>query len=511
MTTVPVSSDSSSLPLEDKSSVSSNISTKISSSTEPQQQITEQNTSTQNKFPSAPATSAGSKKTQPWIPPSLSIKPPPAIRTEGLTLSPTESSPSTLRLPSSAGGVKNPASPVGEKSEVNNTTKQIVRPGQTLSPTAVNNPTRRSGSTTFTNFPNSNGDGGPTMMRSLSGFSLQGGDNTGEGVNMARSRSRDSSNNGGDQDVTYRRDVYASLRGPPNTRLLGTKPHPLQYSWTLYYDSRNTAKPGDYAANLHVIGTFATVESFCGHFNWIKKPSALDNNANYHIFKSNIKPMWEDPANANGGKWVITMRNPTLLDRCWLWLVYALVGEGMEHSVGEEICGAVMSRRARGDRIAVWVRDKDNERAINGLGRELLRVLDLLDEDGITMDFQTNADALRSGTSYNNRTVLSLDALKKEVARERPSQQSHPPMLRRSGTSPDVRIGRSRTPEPRSPNSLGKSMTVEPVLNLEDLRMKFGSIRDGSRSPDPSRSPVTPGENVMSMEGLMLKFGKAGV
>lgn len=44
---------------------------------------------------------------------------------------------------------------------------------------------------------------------------------------------------------------------------------------------------------------FTQVQSFCRYFNWVKKPSQLDMNTNFHIFKDKIKPMWEDPANAN--------------------------------------------------------------------------------------------------------------------------------------------------------------------------------------------------------------------
>lgn len=41
------------------------------------------------------------------------------------------------------------------------------------------------------------------------------------------------------------------------------------------------------------------VEDFCRLFNWVKPPSKLERSSNYHLFKSDIKPMWEDPANAN--------------------------------------------------------------------------------------------------------------------------------------------------------------------------------------------------------------------
>ncbi|CAI2170882.1 3218_t:CDS:2 [Funneliformis geosporum] len=202
------------------------------------------------------------------------------------------------------------------------------------------------------------------------------------------------------------------------------KPHPLQHNWTMYYDSKPVMTPGpktptgsvSYEENLQTIGTFDTVETFCRYFNWVKKPGQLDLNTNFHIFKDKIKPMWEDPANANGGKWVISMRNTQLLDRCWTWLVYSLVGEELDEN--DDICGAVMSRRARGDRIAVWVRDKDNVPVINGIGRRLLKILDLQNEKGIGMDFQFNEDALKSGTSYNNRVYLSLESLKQELESE---------------------------------------------------------------------------------------------
>ncbi|KAI5891896.1 translation initiation factor eIF4e [Schizophyllum commune H4-8] len=106
-----------------------------------------------------------------------------------------------------------------------------------------------------------------------------------------------------------------------------------------------TAELTDYEAGLTVVGSFATVEEFCRYFNWLKPPSHLERNSNYHLFKSCIKPMWEDPAIANGGKWVLTMKNnPQLLDRCWNWLVMALVGEELEEG-HDEICGAVLSLR----------------------------------------------------------------------------------------------------------------------------------------------------------------------
>ena len=97
--------------------------------------------------------------------------------------------------------------------------------------------------------------------------------------------------------------------------------------------------------------------------------------------------MWEDEANANGGKWVLTMKNnPTLLDRCWDWLAMALVGEELED--GDEICGAVVSVRSKVDRIQLWTRSKDDVDRLNAIGKKLVKLLDISEADSIGLEFQ---------------------------------------------------------------------------------------------------------------------------
>ena len=49
----------------------------------------------------------------------------------------------------------------------------------------------------------------------------------------------------------------------------------------------------EYEAGLTVIGETDTVESFCRYFNWLKPPSKLERNSNYHLFKSGIARLEE--------------------------------------------------------------------------------------------------------------------------------------------------------------------------------------------------------------------------
>ncbi|PIL27769.1 hypothetical protein GSI_10922 [Ganoderma sinense ZZ0214-1] len=188
--------------------------------------------------------------------------------------------------------------------------------------------------------------------------------------------------------------------------------HPLEHPWTIFHDTKSKVpftpasdgpsaaaaaahyvapESDEYEAGLTVIGEFDTVESFCRYFNWLKPPSKLERNSNYHLFKSGIKPMWEDEANARGGKWVLTMKNnPQLLDRCWSWLAMALVGEDLDE--GDEICGAVVSLRSKVDRIQLWTRSKEDVEKINGIARKMVKLLDVSEADGIGLEFQYNND-----------------------------------------------------------------------------------------------------------------------
>lgn len=198
--------------------------------------------------------------------------------------------------------------------------------------------------------------------------------------------------------------------------------HPLQHTWTLFHDSKARLQPpapgggdqpgpqspyvhppntasGEYEAGLQRVGEFNTVEDFCRLFNWLKPPSQLEKNSNYHLFKDGIKPMWEDPANAQGGKWVLTMRsNPELVDRCWTWLTMALVGEELDER--DEVCGAVVSLRAKIDRIQLWMRTKDDIERINSIGKKLVKLLDLGGESGIGLEFQYNTDDRPTHTKF---------------------------------------------------------------------------------------------------------------
>eukprot|EP00474_Spongospora_subterranea_P009344 CRZ09802.1 hypothetical protein [Spongospora subterranea] len=143
--------------------------------------------------------------------------------------------------------------------------------------------------------------------------------------------------------------------------------HPLQNQWTLWFHSMPN-NGTSWESNLQQVGTFDTVEMFWRYYRNAILPSCLDFKSNYLLFKHGIQPMWEDPQNANGGKWIVFMKNDRAqLDSYWENLILGLIGETVD-SDGDEICGAVISRRRGADRIAVWNKCSDDKEKIMCLG-----------------------------------------------------------------------------------------------------------------------------------------------
>lgn len=67
-----------------------------------------------------------------------------------------------------------------------------------------------------------------------------------------------------------------------------------------------------------------------------------------HLFVEGVKPMWEDEANKNGGRWQMRF-SKGYANKVWEDLILALIGEQFEDE--NEITGVVLSMRPNGDSI----------------------------------------------------------------------------------------------------------------------------------------------------------------
>ncbi|KAJ1645361.1 eukaryotic translation initiation factor 4E [Dispira simplex] len=171
-------------------------------------------------------------------------------------------------------------------------------------------------------------------------------------------------------------EAQAHSTSPPMTTVFNDPhnfnvKHPLQNAWTLWFDFPNRkTNSNTWSQNLREIVTFATVEDFWGMHNNITRASDLPFGSNYHLFKEGIKPMWEDPANERGGKWVVQLpRKQDEANKCWLYSMLALIGESFNNE--DDICGLVFSCRRNVYRISLWTRLADNQDIVMEIGRQL--------------------------------------------------------------------------------------------------------------------------------------------
>lgn len=124
---------------------------------------------------------------------------------------------------------------------------------------------------------------------------------------------------------------------------------------------------------------FLQVESFWSLWTHLAPPSSLQPTTDYLLFHSGIRrPVWEDPLNLSGGKWIIRLKKG-IADRFWEDLVMAIIGdqfdecrstirtpgisdEGKVEDENEngvewpEICGCTISVRQHEDIVSVWNR-----------------------------------------------------------------------------------------------------------------------------------------------------------
>ena len=116
-------------------------------------------------------------------------------------------------------------------------------------------------------------------------------------------------------------------------------------------------------------------------WNNLVVPSRLPIGSDFHLFKDGIEPMWEDPHNAQGGKWTHSLLKKAL-DDSWLNACLSCIGEQYEDN-SENICGTVVSVR-RADRIALWTRDRNDQSSTLAIGKAFKSHLDVTEETKIS-------------------------------------------------------------------------------------------------------------------------------
>eukprot|EP00063_Salmo_salar_P035825 XP_014010660.1 PREDICTED: eukaryotic translation initiation factor 4E-like isoform X1 [Salmo salar] len=177
--------------------------------------------------------------------------------------------------------------------------------------------------------------------------------------------------------------------------------HPLQNKWALWYFKNDKSK--SWTENLRLIAKFDTVEDFWALYNHIQQPSKLGFGCDYCLFKDGVKPMWEDDKNKLGGRWLMTLSKQQRqidLDRYWMETLLCLIGESFDEA-SEDVCGAVVNVRPKGDKISIWTGNCQNKEAIVAIGQQYKERLSIPIK--LLIGYQSHDDtSSKSGSTTKN-------------------------------------------------------------------------------------------------------------
>ena len=109
-----------------------------------------------------------------------------------------------------------------------------------------------------------------------------------------------------------------------------------------------------------------------------------------NFFVKGVKPLWEDPACKQGGRFNIRLPK-THTSKYWEDLLMAMIGE--QFSVENEVLGCVLSTKPNGDGISVWHRHANDEKIVSKLKEDISSFVNV-QMDNLKFDHESFQDLI---------------------------------------------------------------------------------------------------------------------
>lgn len=164
--------------------------------------------------------------------------------------------------------------------------------------------------------------------------------------------------------------------------------------------NKGSVQANNYENNIHPIGSFGNSDEFWTIYSHLRRPNVLPVNSDIQLFREGVKPVWEDPVNATGGKWIIRLKKG-LINRLWEHLVLALITGDLDTPGADfEACGVVVSIRYQEDILSVWSRTAMDENVKKTLKEAIKKALAL--PVNLTMEYKAHDAAMKDNSSFRN-------------------------------------------------------------------------------------------------------------
>ncbi len=132
--------------------------------------------------------------------------------------------------------------------------------------------------------------------------------------------------------------------------------HSLSNSYTFLFQSSSKDKTA-WQDSQKSIGGFESVEvnfkcqEFWAYYQHLEKLDQLPLDCGFQVFKNPIKPMWEDEANQNGGRFLLRVKK-NYANYFWENLILWLIGQS-----SSDVCGLVSNVKEHEVLISIWVKN----------------------------------------------------------------------------------------------------------------------------------------------------------
>ena len=136
--------------------------------------------------------------------------------------------------------------------------------------------------------------------------------------------------------------------------------HVVQDTWTFWFEKRDVANRAAWDRGLVKIGAFNSLEGWLKYYSRLARPSTLQKQMSYYLFRGEMKPTWENYP--EGGHWTVTLAKTFDLnqfDRLWEQIQFALIGEGFNTP---HVIGALLSVKKDCNTLSLWMDNNDKSR-----------------------------------------------------------------------------------------------------------------------------------------------------
>ena len=163
---------------------------------------------------------------------------------------------------------------------------------------------------------------------------------------------------------------------------------------------KQTIDSSEYESQVKKIAEFDTIEDFWAIYQHIKKPDNCKQGIEIQMFKENIKPMWEDESNKNGGKLTLKL-NKGYTTIIWEELILGIIGNILPAEISEGINGIVFSSKKESNILQIWFKDY-NKKYTGELEQCVRDLIQIPNEVPIDIKKFFYDDDIKKGSNYSN-------------------------------------------------------------------------------------------------------------